>query len=443
MLEQFYPKRSQGGPSMRLTILILCCLCLNSCGAFQWGYFSQKREIASLSAQHLLREDQHHFEDRIQDKLQSLHSYYVIGQKNLAQFDELLKSNELNKVYESETYLNLIAVRTQAEEIEHELIELWQESKKIKSRSPVGQNLILKIQSFAGQSEEAMMSMENLLFALDAKIPSPKARKGLNRKVDFIQEYKKLEGTTEFIIHEKNIEHLSHMLENRVPTLSKKFYPSTTKPGNITGNEFPAKVWSLTFDDGPAKGTTQTILRNLNDRKLKATFFMLTSQAKALPSLVKEIKELGMEIASHSYTHPQLTKAGPLTIEKEVTQAVKDLEQISGKKMKFYRLPYGAGVSSAIIREKIAANNLIHVFWNIDTLDWMAQPSEKIVERTITLMKKTPRDAGVLLFHDIHQRTADATPQIMDYLKKDGRRVCTLDEIVTQINEDAETVCPK
>ena len=39
--------------------------------------------------------------------------------------------------------------------------------------------------------------------------------------------------------------------------------------------------------------------------------------------------------------------------------------------------------------QKIADNNLIHVFWSIDTLDWMAQPASDVVKRTLEMMKKS------------------------------------------------------
>jgi peptidoglycan/xylan/chitin deacetylase (PgdA/CDA1 family) len=233
------------------------------------------------------------------------------------------------------------------------------------------------------------------------------------------------------------------MLESKTNETSTHFYPSANQAGNITGNEFPAKVWSLTFDDGPKVETSARILEELKKKNLKATFFQLTKQAKANPGISNKIHNEGMEIGSHSFTHQQLTKVGASTLEREITSAVRELQKLHDKKIKFYRLPYGAGVNNPNIRAKIAANGLIHVSSNVDTLDWIAQTPGKIVERTIALMKKTPRDAGILIFHDIHQRTAKALPQIMDYLKQDNRRVCTLNEIVTQINERAETVCPQ
>ncbi|HXH73621.1 MAG TPA: polysaccharide deacetylase family protein [Bacteriovoracaceae bacterium] len=421
---------------------------LSSCGAYQWlgdKTVQNNRQIASIGAQQLLIDDQDGFNEMLQENLHSLHSYYLIGQKNLIKFDSDLGQVKLEKLYESDSYLNLIAVRSQAEEIEHELEEVWDMLGNSKDKKQISIQLKMKlaIQKYAEKSPYAALAMENLMHHLQiVSLPSARKNKFTSGRKEMAAEFKSMENSKEFAVYEKNIEHLSHMLDIKFDGEGKKFYPSSTKSGNITGNEFPSKVWSLTFDDGPGKATSLIILKNLKERNLKATFFQLTQHVKDLPEIAREIREAGMEIASHSYGHIQLTKVGAVTLEREITDATNDLGKLHGKEIKFYRLPYGAGLNSPQIRDKIAENKLIHVFWNIDTLDWMPQAPEKIVKRTLALMKKTPKDAGVLLFHDIHLRTTLATPEIMDYLKIDGRRVCTLDEIVTQINEDAETVCP-
>jgi len=38
------------------------------------------------------------------------------------------------------------------------------------------------------------------------------------------------------------------MMEMNIKSDSKKFMPSESSKGNITGQEFPGKVWALTFD---------------------------------------------------------------------------------------------------------------------------------------------------------------------------------------------------
>lgn len=222
---------------------------------------------------------------------------------------------------------------------------------------------------------------------------------------------------------------------------TKAFFPSTTKAGNIIGTEFPSKVWSLTYDDGPGNSTTRKILTHLEVHGLKATFFQLTKNVKALPSIAKDIMSNGMEIASHSYTHGQLTKLSTDQRDREIRVASQELGQLSNRTIKFFRLPYGAGVSNSDIRQRIANAGMIHVFWNVDTLDWMAQDPADIVARTIKQMAASKNDAGVILFHDIHERTVIASEQIMRHLKKDARRVCLLEDIVDAMNR-GEAPCP-
>lgn len=408
-----------------------------ACGGFQ--LFQPFHEVSPKRGPSSIAEEQ--LEQELEQQLVSLHHYHVIAQKQLEVFDESLASTPLESLYDSPAYLKLQAARAQMEEIEHEVHEnIDTLDKEPEKRKGIRKRLLEKLQRFAEKSQSQSLALENLGHKLRLKVKRiwkrPISKKELHK------EYDQLLTSTQFQVHEKNIEHLSYMLEAAQDEGQKKFFPSTGKPGNIVGSEFPSKVWSLTFDDGPKAATTPIILENLKKHGLKATFFQLTSAAKANPQINKELREAGMEIASHSYTHQQLTKVSGKSLDKEITTAARELSELHQRPIKFFRLPYGAGVNNSEIREKIAASKMIHVFWNIDTLDWMAQPPEKIVERTLALMKKTPKDAGVLLFHDIHMRTAEATPKIMEYLKQESRRVCTLEEIVDQMNKGDATVCP-
>lgn len=410
-------------------------LFLNACGAFK--SIPTTRSIASVT------DTQETIVLDIEDKLLQIHLYYVIGQKQLMLFDEQIDSTEMDKIYERPVYLKLQAVRAQVEELEHDIIAIVESLETDKDTHTIQKKklaVIAKISQFAKKSHIHAYSIENLKSHLNIKIENQ--LKALS-KTEIESEISFLSSTTQYQVFEKNIEHLSYMLESRTSETSKRFYPSSSKAGNITGNEFPSKVWSLTFDDGPKAETSSRILDELKKHHLKATFFQLTKQAQANPVISHKIRSEGMEIASHSFSHKQLTKVGAGAQEKEITVAVKELQKLHRTEIKFFRLPYGAGVSTPNIRERIADNGLIHVSSNVDTIDWMAQTPAKIVARTIALMKKTPHDAGIVIFHDIHQRTAEALPQIMDYLKQDNRRVCTLNEIVTQMNERSQTVCPQ
>jgi peptidoglycan/xylan/chitin deacetylase (PgdA/CDA1 family) len=59
----------------------------------------------------------------------------------------------------------------------------------------------------------------------------------------------------------------------------------------------------------------------------------------------------------------------------------------------------------------IAAQGMVHVFWNVDSLDWQDKNPPKIINRVN--MQMNARGRGVVLFHDIHPTTVTATKTLM------------------------------
>lgn len=210
-------------------------------------------------------------------------------------------------------------------------------------------------------------------------------------------------------------------------------FPAVGASGNITGRGFPANTWSVTYDDGPGGKTTPQVLANLKSLGYKATFFVLAQQVLALPGVTKSIVADGHDIASHSYTHAQITKLGPQGRNKEIVQAKNVIEQQTGKSVKLFRLPYGAGVGVTAVRQDIANANLIHVFWNVDTLDWQDKNPQSILARSLKQM--SAYKGGVVLFHDIHSQSVIASKLLMDHMKKAGINVCTVQGVVDQQNK--------
>lgn len=218
-------------------------------------------------------------------------------------------------------------------------------------------------------------------------------------------------------------------------TSSDVIFASTGAQGNITGRGFPANTWSLTYDDGPGSKTTPVVLKNLIDRKLKATFFVLAKQVEGLPNTAKSLVDADMDIASHSYDHVQLTKVSGASLDKQISGSKKIIETKLGKQIKLFRLPYGAGVSNTTIRSKIAASGMIHVFWNVDTLDWQDKNPTSIFNRSLKQMNASAKNSGVILFHDIHQQSVVASAMLMDHMIKNKIKVCTVQAVVDQLNK--------
>lgn len=219
--------------------------------------------------------------------------------------------------------------------------------------------------------------------------------------------------------------------EGRMPQ-STQVYPSPGVQGNITGNNLPIGTWALTYDDGPHPTRTLKVLKNLNNYGIKATFFMLAKNAKAYPDVVDQLKGSGMLLANHSYSHPDLTKLGADALDREINQSTYAETEVFGYKPKFFRCPYGAGLHNQTIRQMIADQNMIHVFWNVDTLDWQDKNPASILARAMKQMKAHKR--GIVLFHDIHPQSVEASRMLMDKTWQTVRWV-TVQQAVDELNK--------
>ena len=229
----------------------------------------------------------------------------------------------------------------------------------------------------------------------------------------------------------------TQLITSTVDTLienSLNVYPSASRAGNITGNTFPENTWSLTFDDGPHKTITSKVLNNLISYGQQASFFVLAKKAIAHPTAVQSILDYGMELALHSYSHANLSKARAETIDYEIFNSKHIVENSFNTPLFLFRLPFGAGVRNPYIRQRIADAGMVHVFWNVDTLDWKDKNPESIFNRVLLQMNNSPKNSGIILFHDIHPQTVIASKMVMEYLYSNKLKVCTVGEVVKYIN---------
>jgi peptidoglycan/xylan/chitin deacetylase (PgdA/CDA1 family) len=189
------------------------------------------------------------------------------------------------------------------------------------------------------------------------------------------------------------------------------------------------------------RDSLETIIQELKKENLKATFFPLTNELIHHHLVASELLTSGMEIGAHTWTNRDLTKVGNLTLDKEITESIKEIGKLQKQKVGLYRLPYGAGMNATHIRERMAQNDVIHVYWTVDTLDWMPQTPQKIADRALKLMKKSSKDSGIILFQDTHPMTLLSLPEILNYLKKDGRKICTVGQVLQLMNQGAPILC--
>jgi peptidoglycan/xylan/chitin deacetylase (PgdA/CDA1 family) len=242
----------------------------------------------------------------------------------------------------------------------------------------------------------------------------------------------------QFIRNAADIRQILMMKPKREPQ-SLKIFPSSSSAGNLIGNVFPLGMWTLTYDDGPSSNYTPQVLDMLDQQGVKATFFWLGKNMKALPKIVERAKKAGMPLENHSWSHVNLAKASEAVLQREINQSHAVETQAYGKAPEYFRTPYGSGFNLAKVRGRLVALKQVHVFWNVDSLDWQDKSASSVLARVQKQMRINKR--GVILFHDIHPQSVAASRMLLNWVKAENAkagttkmRFVTVPEAVNEVN---------
>ncbi len=185
----------------------------------------------------------------------------------------------------------------------------------------------------------------------------------------------------------------------------------------------PSRKWiALTFDDGPHPGTTPQLLSILREYNAKATFFLVGMMAEAHPDLVLKESRAGHLVANHTYHHVNLLRIPEKYIGIELEACSMILEDITGKKPRFFRPP-GGNYSPEVA--KIAGQlGYTTVLWTNNPGDY-AGTGKRSVEAK--LMRRLSR-GGIVLLHDGVPDTLVLLPKILSALKREGYSFVTIED---------------
>src|SRR5690625_1679133 len=195
-----------------------------------------------------------------------------------------------------------------------------------------------------------------------------------------------------------------------------------------TANMGAKKYVALTFDDVTHEVVTQRVLKTLREYNAKATFFMLGQNAANFPDIVKQVANEGHEIANHSISHANLNAVGADRIRQEMVDSLNQIENAGGVKPKLFRPPYG-NYNDTVLNIAKETNQKV-IMWSVDTRDWESRNANSVYE----MVKAYTRPGSIVLMHDIHPTTADALPQIMEYLSSQGYEFVTVSQLLPYIS---------
>ncbi|MBI3074185.1 MAG: polysaccharide deacetylase family protein [Deltaproteobacteria bacterium] len=203
---------------------------------------------------------------------------------------------------------------------------------------------------------------------------------------------------------------------------------------------------ALTFDDGPNPETTAQVIAILKRQNTPATFFIngkwIDSQADR--TIIKQVADDPMFLlANHTYAHINLAQQTRSKVASEVDSVATTITG-TGEPQKFMRFPFGS--STCTTMQLVRDRRLVATGWHIDSADWcFSSGGGKCKKETFkwvpdryrsdmkayVLSQAREEGGGILLFHDIHDNTADNLEAIILALKAEGFSFVRLDDAAT------------
>jgi len=181
------------------------------------------------------------------------------------------------------------------------------------------------------------------------------------------------------------------------------------------------KYVALTFDDGPSGRYTRNLLDGLQDRGVKATFFLCGYRMKEYPEITQRIFDEGHEIGCHGYSHKSMKTMSRRDIAAEIVDTHALLPE--GCFPKFLRPP-GGSVSDGV-RQVAEARNLAILSWSVDPRDWATRDAAAIE----TAVLENIKDGDIVLLHDMTTSSVNAALDIVDTLLEDGFELVTVSQL--------------
>jgi len=183
---------------------------------------------------------------------------------------------------------------------------------------------------------------------------------------------------------------------------------------------------ALTFDDGPARGPTDDLIRILRGRGVPATFFMVGQRVAATPRLARAVERGGFLIGNHSYAHVRMTTQTRAQVEETLRATDRALRRAGTHPTRLMRPPYGA--LDAAARAGIRDAGFLPVLWTADSRDWESGTSAQIAARILAQLH--PGD-NIVLQHDGVARSpisVAAVPAVIRGARRRGYCFTALDE---------------
>ncbi|HRG98823.1 MAG TPA: polysaccharide deacetylase family protein [Polyangiaceae bacterium] len=176
---------------------------------------------------------------------------------------------------------------------------------------------------------------------------------------------------------------------------------------------------TFTFDDGPFVETTPAILRVLDQRKIRASFFVVGQylegtdvRAVRARKVLADMARAGHVVGNHTLNHKLLTTLAPGEVASQIDEDSALIAQATGAAPRYFRPPFGQldGAGRELLRER----GLELVLWSVEAEDMRNDDAEAMAKRIEAQLERN--GGGVVLLHDIRPATLPTLKLVLAYL---------------------------
>jgi peptidoglycan-N-acetylglucosamine deacetylase len=186
----------------------------------------------------------------------------------------------------------------------------------------------------------------------------------------------------------------------------------------------------LTYDDGPSRGVTPSLLDLLQSGGARATFFMLGRSAQQYPEIADRVTREGHDVGCHSDQHLNAWKVTPWRAMADIDAGYDRLGSWVGRDGMF-RPPYGK--MTALTYWAVRNRGAKVWWWTIDSGDTgktLTSPG-KVADAVVK------QGGGIILLHDIDRSkerdefVLQTTATLLEAAGKNSIKIKRLSELWT------------
>lgn len=183
------------------------------------------------------------------------------------------------------------------------------------------------------------------------------------------------------------------------------------------------KYAALTFDDGPSGIITMELLEGLQERNIRATFFLCCYRIEDYPQVVRQMAKDGHEIGIHGCSHEYFTRLSRAQLLQELEHTAQYIQREAGQEPNLIRPPGGLYNSEVVKLAK--EEGLSMILWSLDPEDWDTKKRQHAADHIVQNLK--PGD--IVLLHDLSGDNVRAALEAADQLTARGWQFVTVSRL--------------